>query len=70
MATGRTSFACPKCNALYQVVRQEAGPETIDYPIRCRACDDLLPARDGKFVLKYFLLREGGHIQQWRVAAE
>jgi transcription elongation factor Elf1 len=66
MATGRTSFTCPNCDALYQVVTQEAGPETIDHEIACRACGVPFAARDGKFVLKYFLLRKGGRGQRRR----
>jgi len=52
------TFACPNCNALYQVVKVEAGPETADREITCLACGSPLTGREGKFVLKYFLLRE------------
>ena len=62
----KTSFTCPTCNALYQMVRQEAGPENVNSEITCRACGGPLPNREGKFVLKYFLLRKGGRIQRWR----
>jgi DNA-directed RNA polymerase subunit RPC12/RpoP len=68
MAIGRTSFTCSNCDALYHVVRQEAGPETIDHDIRCRACGAPFAARDGKFVPKYFLSREGERIQRRRRA--
>ena len=54
-----TPFTCPNCNALYQVVKVEAGPETDDREITCRACGGPLAGREGKFVLKYFLLRKG-----------
>ena len=50
-------FKCPNCDALYQVVRVEAGPEISDGEIACRVCGSPLAARDGEFVLKYFLLR-------------
>ena len=40
-------FSCPNCNALYQVVKTEAGPETDNREITCRACGGPLPARDG-----------------------
>jgi hypothetical protein len=50
-------FNCPHCNALYQVIKAEGGPETIDSEIPCRACGGPLPGRTGSFVLKYFLLR-------------
>jgi hypothetical protein len=40
------------------VVKAEAGPETDNREINCRACGDPLAGREGKFVLKYFLLRK------------
>ena len=40
-------------------VKVEAGPETDSREIFCRACGGPLAAREGKFVLKYFLLRKG-----------
>ena len=55
---------CPNCQALYQIVKVEAGPETIDREPTCRACGGPLAGRDGKFVLKYFLLRKAARI--WR----
>ena len=51
-------FNCPSCNALYHLIKAEAGPETINSEIACRVCGAQLPGRDGNFVLKYFLLRE------------
>ena len=51
-------FTCPKCGAFYQVVKVEAGPETDNREITCRACGGPLEGREGKFVLKYFLLRK------------
>ena len=53
------TITCPNCNALCQVVKVEAGPETADQEIACGVCGAPLAARDGKFVLKYFLLRKG-----------
>ena len=54
-------FSCPNCNALYQVVKVEAGPETIyESEITCWVCGGPLAARDGKFVLKYFLMWKVG----------
>ena len=52
-------FTCPNCGAFYQVVKVEAGPETDNREIACRACGGPLLGREGKFVLKYFLLRKG-----------
>ncbi len=40
-------FNSPNCNALYQLVKAEAGPETDNREITCRACGTPLPARDG-----------------------
>jgi hypothetical protein len=51
-------FTCPKCKALYEVVKVEAGPETDKREIICSACCGPLAGREGKFVLKYFLLRK------------
>jgi hypothetical protein len=50
-------FKCPSCAALYQVVK--AGPETEASELARLTCVAPLSPRDGKFVLKYFLLREG-----------
>jgi predicted Zn finger-like uncharacterized protein len=62
MAGGRPpsldSFTCPNCNALYEVVKAEPGPETVDRAVACRSCGGPLAGRDGNFVLKYFLLRK------------
>jgi predicted Zn finger-like uncharacterized protein len=51
-------FRCPNCNALYQVVRAKAGPETVDLEAACGICGGALVAREGHFVLKYYLLRK------------
>jgi predicted Zn finger-like uncharacterized protein len=66
MATGKPSFHCPNCNALYQVVKSEAGPETVDREITCRSCGGPFPRREGKFILTYFCLRKAGRIQGGR----
>jgi predicted Zn finger-like uncharacterized protein len=50
-------FTCPNCGAQYQVVKIEAGPETVDCQVRCRTCGAGLVGQEGPFVLKYFLLR-------------
>jgi hypothetical protein len=52
------SFTCPKCQALYQLVKVEAGSETNDRELTCLSCGGPLASRQGKFVLKYFLLRK------------
>ena len=33
----RYSFACPSCDALYELVKVEAGPETVDGEVACRS---------------------------------
>ena len=59
-------FNCPNCNALYQLVKAEAEPETNNRrEITCRACGGPLPGRDGIFVCKYFLLPKAGRRQIW-----
>ena len=56
--TTTAQFNCTNCNALYHLIQVEAGPETVDRNLNCQACGAPLPARDGQFVLKYFLLRK------------
>jgi predicted Zn finger-like uncharacterized protein len=68
MATAKLLFNCPNCNALYHIVKVEAGPETGSREVVCRTCGGPLPAREGKFVVKYFLLRKAGRIQKWKRA--
>jgi hypothetical protein len=59
MLGGRpASFNCPHCRALYQLIKVEAGPETVDRTVPCRSCGEPLPGREGDFVLKYFLRHE------------
>ena len=62
-------FKCPSCAALYQVVKAEAGPETMDGELACRVCGGQLTPRDGAFVLKYFLLREARRERGWHASA-
>jgi predicted RNA-binding Zn-ribbon protein involved in translation (DUF1610 family) len=48
-------FNCPNCGAEYKLVRAEAGPPP-DRQIVCRRCGAPLQGREGKFILKYFLV--------------
>ena len=48
-------FKCPHCTTRYHVVQLEADP-SIDVEINCLVCDQQLRSRDGRFILKYFLL--------------
>jgi len=59
-ASMRKTFNCRNCDAVYRVVRVEAGPETMDREITCRSCDGPLQGREGRFVLKYFLVKRPG----------
>jgi hypothetical protein len=56
-------FKCPHCGAIYQIVKEEAGPETVDTPIACRICGVPLAGREGSLVLKYFLVRAAGRMR-------
>jgi predicted RNA-binding Zn-ribbon protein involved in translation (DUF1610 family) len=49
-------FNCPNCGALYEVVHVEAENVAIDRELACLSCDAPLQSRQGRFVLKYFLL--------------
>ena len=51
---------CSNCNALYQVVKVETGPDTVDRGITCRCCEAPLIGREANLVIKYFLLAAGG----------
>ena len=54
-----SSFQLPHRNAPYQIIKVEAGPETItDRWVTCQNRAGALPARDGNSLIKYFLLRE------------
>ena len=55
------SFTCI-AKVLYQVVKAEAGPETVDRAVSCRSCGEALPGREGNFVLKYFLSRHANRV--------
>jgi hypothetical protein len=64
--TSATSAYCPHCEALYHVVKLEVALETVDRQIKCMICDGSLPTGDGKFSLKYFLLRKAARRQKWQ----
>ena len=62
MSSEFNTFTCPNCGALYQIIKVEAGPETDSREIVCLVCGGPLAAREGEFVLKYFLRRKA----DWR----
>ena len=65
--TRREFFRCPKCNALYQLVRGKAGPETTSGgETACQVCGELLATSEGAFVLKYLLLRQAVRRKVWQ----
>jgi hypothetical protein len=64
--TDKVLFHCPNCDALHQIVKVEAGPETVSRPVICRPCGAPLPSRHGKFVVTYFLLRTSAYRQRWK----
>jgi hypothetical protein len=63
------SSTCPNCQALYHIVKVEAGPETVFQDMPCQVCGQTLAGREGKFVLKYFLLRKAARVQKWAAHA-
>ena len=61
------TFKCPNCSAEYRVVRVEADLAK-DREITCRKCGGPLVGREGKFILKYFLLRRSGKFERRRTS--
>jgi hypothetical protein len=51
-----TLFECPNCAATYRLVKVEAPGPTTDREIVCIVCGGPLHGRQGKFLLKYFLV--------------
>jgi predicted Zn finger-like uncharacterized protein len=45
---------CPHCGAAYKVVQVEAPSDPAE--IACRSCGGPLAGREGRFLLKYFLV--------------
>ena len=54
--TQSSSFNCPNCNAAYRLVRAEGDPHANYREITCRTCGAPLSGREGRFILKYFLV--------------
>jgi transcriptional regulator NrdR family protein len=63
--SAKSSFRCPACDALYQVVKINAGQQTIGREMTCQVCGGLFPTREGSVILKYFMLRKAGRRQKW-----
>jgi transcription elongation factor Elf1 len=49
-------FACPNCGTRYTLVRAEADRASASGQLVCRSCGGPLNGREGRFVLKYFLV--------------
>jgi hypothetical protein len=56
-SSSSTSFECPNCAAKHEVVRVEAPPgPTTDREITCLSFGGPLHGREGRFLLKYFMI--------------
>ena len=55
--SGSFFFTFPHCDALYQIVKGEAEPESVNREVARSSCGAPMPGRDGPFVIKYFHLR-------------
>ena len=51
-----TPYACPTCGAEYKVVRVEAKTMVPEGRLTCTKCGGPLNAREGRYILKYFLV--------------
>jgi transcription elongation factor Elf1 len=49
-------YACPTCGAEYNVIRVEAKPVAREGRLTCTKCGGPLNAREGRFMLEYFLV--------------
>jgi predicted RNA-binding Zn-ribbon protein involved in translation (DUF1610 family) len=61
-----TPFACPNCGAQYEVVRVETDTVVVGEQITCRRCGGPLHAREGRYILKYFLVDHRGALPKVR----
>jgi hypothetical protein len=59
--TTTTQFNCVNCNALYHLIKAEAGPETVDRELPCRVCGTPLPSRQGNSSSSTFFCRNQAH---------
>jgi len=49
-------FTCPHCGAKYKVVRVDAPVADTLREVICRSCGGPLQGREGRSILKYFLV--------------
>jgi predicted RNA-binding Zn-ribbon protein involved in translation (DUF1610 family) len=59
-STGATQFECPNCGTRYKLVRVETDEVLPDQQLTCLKCGGPLHGREGKFMLKYFLVDRPG----------
>ena len=64
--SGSTPFACPNCGAQYEIVRVEKDTVVAGEQVTCRRCGGPLSGRDGRFILKYFLVDHRGALPKVR----
>jgi hypothetical protein len=57
-------FVCPHCAAQYKLIRVEATSSTPYREIICLSCGAPLAAREGAYVLKYFLVQQPSQRQR------
>jgi hypothetical protein len=65
---GPPSYFCANCDAMYHVSKIEDEDEAADPEKTCLGGAPF-PARDGKFLLKYLMLRKAGRLRRGRVSA-
>jgi hypothetical protein len=65
MSRRATFFSCPHCKALYQIIKTEAGPESDEDRVACRACGEPLVGREGRYLLKYFHFRDASNRRRY-----
>ena len=58
------SFSYPNCAAQYKLVRVEATSSTPYRELICLSCGAPLAAREGAYVLKYFLVQQPSQRQR------
>jgi predicted Zn finger-like uncharacterized protein len=49
-------FNCPSCGAKYKIIAVESEAGSADRQIGCRNCGASVEGREGRFILKYFLV--------------
>ena len=51
----QSSFKCPTCDALYQVVKMNAGQEAIGRETTCQVFGAQFPAQQGKLISNIYI---------------